>query len=58
MIDEWDDCSHCDGSGRDESMWDGRCVFCRGSGQVIVVNYDDEPDDAAAYEYDQIESEY
>lgn len=33
---EWDDCNGCDGTGRDSSEWDGRCVFCGGQGDRFV----------------------
>ncbi len=32
-----DDCSHCGASGRDEGEWDGRCIFCSGTGTRHTV---------------------
>lgn len=36
------DCFSCNGSGIDESAWDGRCSFCRGRGQVDAFDDDRE----------------
>jgi DnaJ-class molecular chaperone len=48
MTEEWSErvlCNHCDGTGDDEAEWDGRCIFCNGTGEIIVWHSDDEHDD-------------
>lgn len=44
------DCSHCNGSGIDDSDWSGRCPFCNGNGEVEEreEDYDDDADDDEA----------
>ena len=42
------DCYDCEGTGVDPAAWDGRCPFCRGTGEVdemgdlVVVDYQDD----------------
>lgn len=45
------DCYTCDGTGIDETSWDGRCPFCKGSGEVDVPDDEDADQD---WDYDQM----
>jgi hypothetical protein len=36
------DCYLCNGTGIDDASWDGRCFWCRGSGQAEAGDRDDE----------------
>lgn len=41
----YDQCNACEGSGKDESEWDGRCIYCHGTGDVELPDDDSFADD-------------
>lgn len=48
MLDEIVECSSCNGTGRDPTQWDDRCIYCDGKGDTVVHHtgpVDDELDD-------------
>jgi DnaJ-class molecular chaperone len=43
-MNDFDECRHCDGSGKDPTEWDGRCIYCGGKGDVSTPDLEDDED--------------
>lgn len=52
LEEEWIECQHCGGSGRDWTQWDDCCVYCHGKGDVLCTD-DTSGDDEEDYDDDE-----